>query len=191
MLFHVVNFTTCTVKINRQLNYHNGELRLCPVKTLKGVREIPMTQELYEELEFLEAFQDTMKEKYGMAYKNTERVYDEIERKWIVGGDFVNRKANGELLTTNSMKYWTKKIKAELGIDYKYHNLRHTFATRCAEKNVNMYLLMDMMGHKKIDTTKKYYLRTDGESLLETTKKIISTMYDDDDGWKKYMSDFD
>ncbi len=34
----------------------------------------------------------------------------------IISGDFVNRKENGELLTPNSIKYWTKAIKKSSSI---------------------------------------------------------------------------
>ena len=181
-----INWEKQTISINRQLHYLDGECRLSEVKTLKSVREIPIPDVLYEELLFQEGLQEKNRKRYGMSYKDTERVYDEIEKKWITGGDFVNRKENGELLTTNSMKYWSKKIKEEAGIDFKYHNLRHTFASRCAEKNINLYLLMDIMGHKKIDTTKKYYIKIDNKDLIKETRSIINSMYEvDNKGWNR------
>ena len=144
--------------------------------------------------------QTQQKKVLGNGYRNTERVYDEVADCWIDGGDFVNRKKNGELLTVNSMKYWSKKItpllhaeaerqaRAKKGIhldeivpvkykDFKYHYLRHTYASNCAAQNVSMYMLMDMMGHKKIDTTKKYYISTDNDSLTERTRKLLDEMY--------------
>lgn len=189
-----------TMRINRQMQYVNGEVRLCPVKTLKSVRTVIIPEELYAELEFQDSFQAQQKKLLGNGYRNTERVYDEVSDSWIVGGDFVNRKKNGELLTVNSMKYWSKKItpllhahaeriaRAKKGIhldeivpinykDFKYHYLRHTYASNCAAQNISMYKLMDMMGHKKIDTTKKYYIDTDNDTLNERTRKLLDKMY--------------
>ena len=95
----------------------------------------------------------------------------------ITEGDFINRKANGELLTVNSMKYWSKKIKAELGWDFKFHNLRHTYASNCAANNMNLQMLMEMMGHKKLETTKKYYISTNNPDLIKRTVDLLNTIY--------------
>ena len=196
-----IDWNTKTMRITRQMQYVNGEVRLCPVKTLKSVRTVIIPEELYAELEFQDSFQAQQKKLLGNGYRNTERVYDEVSDSWIVGGDFVNRKKNGELLTVNSMKYWSKKItpllhahaeriaRAKKGIhldeivpikykDFKYHYLRHTYASNCAAQNISMYKLMDMMGHKKIDTTKKYYIDTDNDTLNERTRKLLDKMYD-------------
>ena len=56
------------------------------------------------------------------------------------------------------MKYWAKNIKEEEKIEFRYHNLRHTYASTCAFNNVNMMILMEMLSHKKLETTKKYYI---------------------------------
>ena len=196
-----IDWNTKTMRITRQMQYVNGEVRLCPVKTLKSVRTVIIPEELYAELEFQDSFQAQQKKLLGNGYRNTERVYDEVSDSWIVGGDFVNRKKNGELLKVNYMKYWSKKItpllhahaeriaRAKKGIhldeivpikykDFKYHYLRHTYASNCAAQNISMYKLMDMMGHKKIDTTKKYYIDTDNDTLNERTRKLLDKMYD-------------
>lgn len=195
-----IDWNTKTMRITRQMQYVNGEVRLCPVKTLKSARTVIIPEELCAELEFQDSFQAQQKKLLGNGYRNTERVYDEVSDSWIVGGDFVNRKKNGELLTVNSMKYWSKKItpllhahaeriaRAKKGIhldeivpikykDFKYHYLRHTYASNCAAQNISMYKLMDMMGHKKIDTTKKYYINTDNDTLNERTRKLLDKMY--------------
>ena len=99
-------------------------------------------------------------------------------KEWIVGGDFINRRTNGELLTVNSMKYWSKKIKSDTGIEFKFHNLRHTYATNCAFNNVNMLLLMQMLGHKKLDTTKAYYMRIDVDRYKDKSIKLLDSLYD-------------
>jgi len=44
-----------------------------------------------------------------------------------------------------------------------YHTLRHTFATRCAELNVDIMTISGLLGHSSIRTTEKTYIH----SLLE------------------------
>ena len=195
-----IDWDTRTMRISRQMHYNNGELRLCPVKTVTSDRTIILPDELYGMLEFQYSLEVAQRDKLGRAYRNTEMVYDEITKEWLQGSDFVNRKKNGELLTVNSMKYWSKKINAALrenaeqiaqaknfGIpggtvpvkykEFKYHYLRHTYASHCAAVNMSMHMLMSMMGHKKIDTTRKYYINTDNESLHKRTKDLLEGMF--------------
>ena len=70
----------------------------------------------------------------------------------------VNCLPNGTIQTVNSIKYPTREIKTKLGIDFKYHYLRHTYGTRMAELNTPEHLLCDQMGHGNIHVTQRYYL---------------------------------
>jgi len=125
-----VNWERGTITINRQMHNVGGQITLSKVKTMTAIREIIMPSFLQDYLDSY--FQQQRKEqsKAGMHYKAVEKVYDEVSKEWIIGGDFINRRSNGELLTVNSMKYWSRKIKADVGIDFKFHNLRHTYASK-------------------------------------------------------------
>ena len=67
------------------------------------------------------------------------------------------------------MKYQSKKIKETLGIDFKYHYLRHTYGTRLAEQNTPAHLLCNQMGHAGSKVTEKYYLAVSkqGEEIIK------------------------
>lgn len=173
-----VDWEDKTITINRQMQYENGIIKLCAVKTLTSVRKVMMPPFLQSHLDNLYEEQQKNIAFYGKGYRDTERVFDEVRGVWVQGGDFVNRKENGELLTVNSMKYWAKKINAETPFEFKYHNLRHTYATNCAINNMNLQLLMSMMGHKKIDTTRQYYINVDNTTLRQKSMKILGQMYD-------------
>ena len=56
-----------------------------------------------------------------------------------------------------------KKVTAKLGIgpEFVFHCLRHSFATWHCEVGTPIRILMDLMGHKKIDTTLRYAKATD------------------------------
>ncbi|WP_412758462.1 tyrosine-type recombinase/integrase [Oscillibacter valericigenes] len=56
------------------------------------------------------------------------------------------------------MKYPSREIKAKLGINFKYHFLRHTYGTLMAEMNTPTHLLCNQMGHGHIHTTQRYYI---------------------------------
>lgn len=172
-----IDWKNHSITINRQLHYENGVWKLCAVKTLTSVRQVLMPAFLQD---YLDGYFQTQREQQGQlgkGYRNTERVYDDVRGEWITGADFINRKSNGEMLTNNSLKYWSKRIMELAKIDFKFHNLRHTYATTCAINNVNLQMLMSMMGHKKLETTKTYYINIDNEPLRKRTFKIIDNMY--------------
>ncbi len=50
---------------------------------------------------------------------------------------------------------------------YSAHSLRHSFATRLIDKNVNLFLVQRLMGHKSLDAT-KVYVHFDRESNKES-----------------------
>ena len=166
------------ITVNRQMQNENGKITLTAVKTMTSIREIIMPSFLQDYLDSYYQKQRTERTSAGKHYKNTEVVYDEVTKEYITGGDFINRRINGELLTVNSMKYYSRKIKHDVNIEFKYHNLRHTYATNCAFNNVNMMLLMQMLGHKKIETTKAYYLKIDTEKYKEKSIKLLDSLYD-------------
>ena len=173
-----INWEEGTITVNRQMHNVGGQITLAKVKTMTAIREVIMPSFLQDYLDSFYLEQRKHKSRAGGHYKGTERVYDEVSKEWIVGGDFINRRPNGELLTVNSMKYWSKLIKTKVGIDFKYHNLRHTYATQCAFNNVNMLLLMKMLGHKKLDTTKRYYLNIEVDKYRDRVLKTLNGLYD-------------
>ena len=99
--------------------------------------------------------------------ENEEKKTTKSKSESSQGGDFINRKTDGQLLTTDSMKSWSRKITKELGIHFKYHNLRHTNASFLAACNTPIPKLKHRLGHTKIETTTKYYI---GENEIATDK---------------------
>ena len=141
-------------------------------------RTIDIPDVLYEHLKEKYKEQKENAEYYGTSYRATETV--KIRKGKgpgtdLVSGDFINRQKNGQLLTTDSMKSWAVKIKEELGIHFKYHNLRHTHASYLAALNVPMAKLQERLGHKKLSTTSKYYLGRN-EFADDFMKKAINKL---------------
>jgi integrase len=56
-----------------------------------------------------------------------------------------------------------KKLNRFIGKDeaYVFHTLRHSFGTWCAEAGVPLRTIMDLMGHKRVETTLRYAKTTD------------------------------
>ena len=58
---------------------------------------------------------------------------------------------------------WTRKI---------YHTLRHSYATRCIEKGIDIKSVSEMLGHADITTTLKLYVHPSMDSKRKAVQKI-------------------
>jgi integrase len=63
--------------------------------------------------------------------------------------------------------------------DFRFHDLRHTFATRLAQAGVDLYKIAKLLGHKDIKMTQRYShhypesLR-DGVAVLDKISPILA-----------------
>ena len=78
-------------------------------------------------------------------------------REIVTNLDFINIKPNGELLTPNSIKVLSRIARNELGLNFKFHNLRHTYASELAIKGVSILAVKARLGHTSVETTTQYY----------------------------------
>lgn len=97
--------------------------------------------------------------------------YDSINR--TTGYLFLNK--DGKQITTrgiaHQLKALAKKYKMNLNVIYP-HSFRHRFAKNFLEKQKDIALLADLMGHESIETT-RIYLRKTSEEQQEIVDNII------------------
>lgn len=156
--FSDIDWEKKTVKINKQLHFQDKQWSFIPPKTVCSVRTIKMGKEFATYLKELQKQHEKNKQEYGDGYAInyiTDRRGDKSQR--IIVDDFINVKPNGEMLTTNSVKFMSRIVKDDLGIEFKYHNLRHTHTTMLAESGVNPKYVQKRLGHSKLSTTLNYY----------------------------------
>jgi len=172
----IIDWNNGVIRISCQQGCDEGIFHLAPVKTLKSVRTIDIPKVLLNHLD--DKYSEYMEARDTAAYRNTEVLLDKTQKgvvTKIVGGDFINRKKNGELLTIRSIKYWSRVIKEETGIDFRFHGLRKTHATILANLNTPALELMNRLGHKKYDTTLAYYVNSNQlakKQLITNLKKF-------------------
>lgn len=153
-----VDLAAGTILIDRQMQYQDGLIKLVPVKTRNGNRTIYLCDKLKVHLQELTQRRSEDEIKLAAVRAQKQRFIDDLDGSKISSTELVNCLPNGTIQTVNSMKYPTREIKSKLGIEFKYHYLRHTFGTRMAEMNTPEHLLCDQMGHGNINVTQRYYL---------------------------------
>ncbi|MDE1888920.1 MAG: site-specific integrase [Planctomycetota bacterium] len=88
----------------------------------------------------------------------------------------------GENITTGSFEKAFYNALKKTGIkDFRFHDLRHTFATRLAQRGVDIYKISKLLGHQSITMTQRYAhhcpesLR-DGIQVLENPDYNLTTV---------------
>ena len=153
-----VNLEDGTITIDRQMQYQDRIIKLVPVKTRNGNRTIIMNQKLLEHMRERARKRLVDAVELAAVIEQKQRFITDMDGGKISSTELVNCLPDGTIQTVNSFKYPTREIKAKLGIDFKYHYLRHTYGTRMAEMNTPEHLLLKQMGHGNIHVTQQYYL---------------------------------
>lgn len=147
-----------TITIDRQMQYQEGLIKLVSLKTRNARRTVYMSDKLKAYFSLLLQQQQRDAAELAAQRAQNQTVITDIDGKKISSLELVNSLPNGKIQTVNSMKYHSRTIKSELGIDFKYHHLRHTYGTRLAEMNTPTHILCNHMGHASGKVTERYYL---------------------------------
>lgn len=153
-----VDIEAGTITIDRQMQYQEGLIKLVAPKTHNSKRTLYMCAALKEHFTRLAAQRQEDEAEFAALREQNQRMIEDIDGKKISSTELVNCLFDGKIQTVNSMKYPTREIKSKLGIEFKYHYLRHTYGTLMAEMNTPTHLLCNQMGHGNIQVTQRYYI---------------------------------
>ena len=153
-----VDLENGTITIDRQMQYQNGLIKLIAPKTRNSNRVVYMSHVLKLHLQEKARQREVDEIQLAALREQNRRLIDDIDGNKIYSTELVNCLPNGRVQTVNSMKYPTREIKEKLGIQFKFHFLRHTYGTLMAEMNTPTHLLCNQMGHGNIHVTQKYYI---------------------------------
>lgn len=153
-----IDFEEGTIRIERQMQYQEGMIKLVSLKTRNAKRTLYMAPPLQEYLERLYFQKEEWEEEYASQREQNQIFIEDTNGKLVSCLELVNTLANGKRQSINSMKYHANKVKEKLGIHFKYHYLRHTYGTALADKNTPPHILCNQMGHGNINVTQQYYV---------------------------------
>lgn len=82
---------------------------------------------------------------------------------------------SGTMPNQRSLRSWWDRAKAALGLEHDdefvFHVTRHTCATRLVDAGVNVFVIKEWMGHKRIETTLRY-AHVKPQNLEDALRKV-------------------
>lgn len=108
----------------------------------------------------------------GVPDKTLKMIKDLMEaRENLEESPYVIAGQKDVFIRPNSICTQFAKIKAELGLTFTFHDLRHAYGTICQKQNIPLNVIKDAMGHSDIGTTANIYIDT--EDMMHLPAKAI------------------
>ena len=89
-------------------------------------------------------------------------------------GEWVFTNTDGERLSYEALRWQTGGVCREAGVDYKgEHVFRHTFATNCYYKKIDIKILSRLLGHADVNITYNVYIHLYGDGFDEMYSALV------------------
>ena len=174
------------IKVNKTVyakdKEENDRWYLGTTKTIGGQREIYICDTLYSFLLKYKELQNNYKKGFGKNYKyyileEVKNKYGKlVEYKIIKNNSKRNRvemvftRKDGTYSGTDIIRYPFRIIHHELGIQCRFYDLRRSFATISLRGGCEIKDIAEVLGHKRIETTERYYVLSKSEDKKQVIK---------------------
>ena len=171
------------IKVNKTVyakdKEENGRWYLGTAKTIGSHREVYICDTLYSFLLKYKVLQNNYKKEFDKNYKyyTLEEVKNKygklVEYKIIKDNSKRNRvemvftRKDGTYSGTDIIRYPFRIIYHELGFQCRFYDLRGGFATISLRGGCEIKDIAEVLGHKRIETTEKYYISSTSEDKKE------------------------
>lgn len=169
-----IDFDNRIIKISKTVyakdKEEKGRWYLGTTKTIGSQRDVYICDTLYNILLDYKNKQDNYKKQYGKNYKkyilvDVKNKYGKLVEYRIVESNSIHNKVDmvftrkdGTYSGTDIVKYPFKVIHHELGIKCRFYDLRGSFATISLRNGCEIKDIAEVLGHRRIETTEKYYI---------------------------------
>lgn len=169
-----IDFDNRIIKISKTVyakdKEEKGRWYLGTTKTIGSQRDVYICDTLYNILLDYKNTQDNYKKQYGKNYKkyilvDVKNKYGKLVEYRIVESNSIHNKVDmvftrkdGTYFGTDIVKYPFKVIHHELGIKCRFYDLRGSFATISLRNGCEIKDIAEVLGHRRIETTEKYYI---------------------------------
>lgn len=158
------------------------------VKTEGSYREVYICDTLYSILCNYKDEQSKNRKEYGSKYKNytIEKIKNrygklvdyailesKTKRKRI---NMVFTRRDGTYSGTDLIKYPFKIIRDELDIKARFYDLRGSFATTSLRNGCEIKDIAEVLGHRRIETTEKYYISSTEKDKIQVAKSFEKSL---------------
>lgn len=166
-----------TLDITQQLQFEDGLNTLKYPKSEAGYRKgLYIPDPLYDYLIDLKEKQKQDKKEKGAAYKTeTVRVRIDGQDTTKKANNFICRRRTGAVLRAGCNDSIVKLLEKKGIYGFTTHSLRKTHTSILARHDITPQALKVRLGHEKIETTMKYYIREveeDKDAIKEALKSL-------------------
>ncbi|MBR2241085.1 MAG: site-specific integrase [Clostridia bacterium] len=180
------------IKVNKTVYAKNknpiGRWYIGTTKTEGSEREIYICDTLYSILFDYKEQQDRNRKKFGKKYKkySLEKIKNKYGKvvEYVIAEskvrkdkvDMVFTKNDGTYSGTDVIKYPFKIIRNELGIKARFYDLRGSFATTSLRNGCEIKDIAEVLGHRRIETTEKYYISSTEKDKIQVAKSFEKSL---------------
>lgn len=183
-----IDFENRTIKITKTVyakdKCKEGRWYIGTTKTEGSDREVYMCDTLFSVLFNYKEQQDRNKKEFGNKYKcyslkEIKNKYGKVVEYVIIKSsskkdrvEMVFTKSDGRYSGTDVIKYPFKIIRNDLGIKARFYDLRGSFATTSLRNGCETKDIAEVLGHRRIETTEKYYISSTNNYKINVTKSF-------------------
>ena len=161
-----VDVDLATLNVVQNLQRVGGKFIVKEPKTPRSRRNLALTPDLAILLRQYKAHQEGQLASLGLSFEDTHLVFSHYD---------------GSPLDPSTVSHTCKKIVKRAGLESRFHDNRHAFATLMMSFGVNPKVVSEMLGHSTIATTMDTYSHVSLDLQREAAQVL-------QDGLKKYQA---